>query len=281
MAVTEYQLEVKIPGATDAISDPATYIRYLFIFGLSLAAFLAVGAIVVGGVQYMISGTSITSVQQAKKLMLGSLTGVSLLAGAYLLLYTIDPSLVDLSLLPTSQIQAPDIPKIIENYDLSPEMTTGKTAQEINNLIAAGRITGQSGSTCGILTCGSQTVQGHVLSTGATAHYVSLRQNIQQACADQGLTCDTLITSTVDGQHASTCHKQGTPSSGTCGDFVITAPECGGSIKLCSAATKNKYIQIAANTIGSASAKDVSTCLNEYQVKGSSYSTGGHFHCNF
>ncbi|MBU3901426.1 hypothetical protein KKF25_02170, partial [Patescibacteria group bacterium] len=44
-----YQPEIQLPGAPAAVSDPGAYIRYLFIFGLSLAGFLAVGAIALGG----------------------------------------------------------------------------------------------------------------------------------------------------------------------------------------------------------------------------------------
>ncbi|MDD2753268.1 MAG: hypothetical protein PHT44_01540 [Candidatus Portnoybacteria bacterium] len=276
----DYKIEVPLPGlpSGSSISDPGQYVKYLFIFGLALAGFLAVAAIAYGGIKYMLSGTTITNVQDAKDLIYGALIGIGFLLGSYLLLYTIDPTLTNLSLVSLNKI---NIPKIIEDYDLPANITAGKTADELNAIISSGKINGQATASCSIGTCGSQTVQGHTLSSGAAAKYSDLRQNIQQACAEQGLSCDTSISSSVDGQHASSCHKQGTATSGTCGDFVITAPECGGSIKSCSPAVKEKYIQVASGVLSGSGAKDIRTCLNEYKVKGSSYSTGGHFHCNF
>ena len=103
-----YTLEIKLPGLPAAISDPGEYVRYLFIFGLSLAGFLAVGAVAVGGVQY-ITSASIPNTQNGKDLIIGALMGVGLLLGSYLLLTTIDPSLTDLSpkIIPLKNIAAP------------------------------------------------------------------------------------------------------------------------------------------------------------------------------
>ncbi len=108
-----YEVEIGLPGmATKSFSDPGQYVKYLFIFGLSLAAFLAVGAITFGGVKYMLAGASIGSVQQAKDLIIGALTGIVLLLVSYLLLATIDPTLTNLSpsLTPVGNLAAPVAP---------------------------------------------------------------------------------------------------------------------------------------------------------------------------
>jgi hypothetical protein len=89
-------LEIPLPGMPKTISDPGTYVRYLFIFGLSLIGFLAVGAIIIGGIQYMLAG-SIGSVEKARQTIIGALSGVALLLCSYLLLTTIDPTLKNLS----------------------------------------------------------------------------------------------------------------------------------------------------------------------------------------
>lgn len=100
LAATEYKVEVGLPGAPATFSDPGAYIRILFIFGLSLAGFLAVGAIAWGGIQYMLA-SSVGSTQKAKDLIVGSLSGIVLLLCAYLILATIDPTLTNLT--PTIQ----------------------------------------------------------------------------------------------------------------------------------------------------------------------------------
>lgn len=109
-AASAYELEIKLPGAPTDISDPGAYVKYLFIFGLSLAGFLAVVTIAWGGVQYMAAGTSLTSVEQGKSLIKGALGGIILLLCSYLILYTIDPTLVNLSprILPAGDVSEPD-----------------------------------------------------------------------------------------------------------------------------------------------------------------------------
>jgi hypothetical protein len=157
---------------------------------------------------------------------------------------------------------------------------SGMTNEEIAQLMSEAKIIGKgSSASCSITSCGSQTVEGHELATGSAAKYLSAKSAIESACADQGLTCSTTLTSTVDGEHLSSCHKLGNEKSGTCGDFVITASECGGSIKLCSSVIQGKYTEIASTVLRNSS--DISTCLNEYAISGSSYTTGGHYHCNF
>ena len=91
-----YTLEMPVPGMPQTVSNPAQYIQYFFIFGLSLIGFLAVAALVVGGIMWMIGG-SITSTEKAKNIIVGAVSGVVLLLCSYLLLYTIDPSLTNLT----------------------------------------------------------------------------------------------------------------------------------------------------------------------------------------
>ncbi|MFH1385462.1 MAG: hypothetical protein ABIG65_00215, partial [Patescibacteria group bacterium] len=95
-----WEVEISLPGmgTTKTFSDPGAYVRILFIFGLSLAGFLAVGAIAWGGIQYMVAGaSSMTSVEKAKDLIKGALMGIILLLCSYLILATIDPTLTDLT----------------------------------------------------------------------------------------------------------------------------------------------------------------------------------------
>ncbi len=112
LAATEYKVEVGLPGAPATFSDPGAYIRILFIFGLSLAGFLAVGAIAWGGIQYMAAGTSLTSVQKAKDLIVGAISGIVLLLCSWLILATIDPTLTNLTpkIQPAGDVTEPPSP---------------------------------------------------------------------------------------------------------------------------------------------------------------------------
>ena len=122
-----YELEVKLPGLPASVSDPGEYVRYLFIFGLSLAGFLAVGAVAVGGIKYILAGSSVGNVTDARNLIVGALMGVGLLLGSYLLLYTIDPSLTNLSprVPPIGNVAAP--PKEQAGVDYGKGQTTATT----------------------------------------------------------------------------------------------------------------------------------------------------------
>jgi len=112
-SLADYKIEMGLPNlpSGSAVQNPAQYIQYFFIFGLSLIGFLAVAALAVGGIMWMIGG-SITSTEKAKNIIVGAVSGVVLLLCSYLLLYTIDPSLVNLTphVLPLVKIQAPAAP---------------------------------------------------------------------------------------------------------------------------------------------------------------------------
>ena len=128
LPVAAYNLEVALPGvASKNISDPGVYIQGLFIFGLSLAGFLAVGAIALGGIVYMAAGTSMTSVEKGKDMIKGALGGLLLLLCSYLILYTIDQTLVDLTptVPPAKQISKPPSSESAATRNCNPPCGTG------------------------------------------------------------------------------------------------------------------------------------------------------------
>lgn len=91
-------VEVKVPW-TDPQTDitkinPGTYIRNFFVFGFSFIGFLAVVAIIYGGILYSIPGQT----GKGKGYIQGAIIGIILLFSSYLILYVIDPDLVDLDI---------------------------------------------------------------------------------------------------------------------------------------------------------------------------------------
>ena len=71
------------------------YLTWAYKFVLALTGFLAVMMIVIGGVEWVISGASESMRSEAKKHINGAITGLIIALVAYLVLYTINPSLVD------------------------------------------------------------------------------------------------------------------------------------------------------------------------------------------
>jgi len=86
--------------------SPGNYINSFYQYALIISGLIAFGAVVFGGVKYMTGGGNPSAQHEAKEWIWSALLGVVLLAGAYLILNTINPNLVNLAL-PT--LQKPDL----------------------------------------------------------------------------------------------------------------------------------------------------------------------------
>src|SRR3989344_5784111 len=85
---------------------PSRYITDLFKIGIGVASGLAVLAIAYGGIRYMLSDVG-TNKSNAIQLMKNALLGLGLALSAYLILYTISPTLTSLSILTTLDTSPP------------------------------------------------------------------------------------------------------------------------------------------------------------------------------
>lgn len=96
----QVQLETGLPGVPGgqlpAGQELPSYINYLFIFGLGLIAFLALGQMMLGGLTYILAAGNVAKVENAKDTIQQALIGLGLLLVSYLLLRTINPDLVNL-----------------------------------------------------------------------------------------------------------------------------------------------------------------------------------------
>ena len=93
-----YTLLQPLPQEGEDLKENVTlkqYLTWAFRFTLALAGFLAVMMIVIGGVEYIISGANESSRSDAKKRINSAISGLVLALVSYLVLYTINPSLVD------------------------------------------------------------------------------------------------------------------------------------------------------------------------------------------
>ena len=100
MALAQIQLETGLPGVPQGQLPVGTelpsYIRYLFIFGLSLIAVLALTQMIIGGITYILAAGNAAKAEDAKDIIFQALLGVGILLISYLLLRTINPDLVNL-----------------------------------------------------------------------------------------------------------------------------------------------------------------------------------------
>src|SRR6266481_6247020 len=84
-----------VSAATQPL-DPVTFVASFYRFALIIAGTLAFAVIVWAGIRYSLSGGNSSSQSEAKAWIWAALSGLLLLAGAYLLLSTISPNLVNL-----------------------------------------------------------------------------------------------------------------------------------------------------------------------------------------
>ncbi|MGB7957564.1 MAG: pilin [Minisyncoccia bacterium] len=96
-------------GPVTPTTSPGTFVESFYVFALMIGGVLAFGAVVYGGVLYAISAGNPGKQSEGKEWIKSAIYGLLLLAGAYLVLYTINPNLVNLNLptLGAINIQAP------------------------------------------------------------------------------------------------------------------------------------------------------------------------------
>lgn len=96
LANAQTSVNLQYPEFTQA-SGPADFINKAYNWSLGIAGTLAVIMIVYGGIKYAVSAGNVAQQSDAKSIITSAIWGMVLLAGAYLILYTINPNLVDLS----------------------------------------------------------------------------------------------------------------------------------------------------------------------------------------
>lgn len=76
--------------------NPAEFISTVYQYALALVGIVALGAMIFGAIRWMTSAGNPGAVSEAKGWIAGALGGLALLLGAYLILQTINPQLVDI-----------------------------------------------------------------------------------------------------------------------------------------------------------------------------------------
>ncbi|MBN2853945.1 hypothetical protein JXK06_00180 [Patescibacteria group bacterium] len=83
----------------------ARYLKAIYDYGIMIGGILAALMLMAGGLIWLTSGGDSGKVSKAKDIIAGSITGVVLLMGAYFILNTINPDLVEMKGLKMIQIQ--------------------------------------------------------------------------------------------------------------------------------------------------------------------------------
>lgn len=99
-------IQVKLPGlAGQEVNDIGQYVTIMYVWAVRVAAVAAVVVIMVGGVMWLTSGGA-DRLSKAKELIGNAIIGLLLAVGSYVVLQTINPDLVRLSLPRTRMVRA-------------------------------------------------------------------------------------------------------------------------------------------------------------------------------
>ena len=91
----EINVEFSDPNLKTQETSIPGFLSNLYKFGIGIGGVLAFGMIVVGGIYYITSG-AIQKKTEGKEIILGALWGLALLLGAFLIMQTINPRLIEL-----------------------------------------------------------------------------------------------------------------------------------------------------------------------------------------
>jgi hypothetical protein len=202
--------EFQIPIPTIELSDPkctvnddgsyycevpwiGEYIIGLYNYGLSIAGILAAIMLMAGGIIWLISGGDASKVTQAKELIIGSVTGLIILASSYILLTQINPDLTTLKPISLGTIKAKDYEPVSTEgnpdnnqdcYQCStlPAQIPAKNSRELNRDLVA-KIIEAWGNSC----------QGGCLAWRVTEAYPATSKH-NSTCHYNGMCFDVALT---------------------------------------------------------------------------------------
>jgi Type IV secretion system pilin len=128
-----------LPGPNGASAGVGGFVANFYTFALLISGILAFGAIVWGGVRYAAGRGNPSSESEGKSWITNALLGMLLLAGAYIILNTINPNILNLQL---------------------PAMPTLASPQAVNNGTGGANQCGTSCFDNSDCTCAGQTCVG-------------------------------------------------------------------------------------------------------------------------
>ena len=114
LSLAQTKLIVPIPvngvGQTE-VSDPGSYITYIYLFGLSIGGLLGMAIIVYAAIERILSAGNESKIKDANDRITQAAIGLLLLFGAYVILQAINPNLTNLNLPVLERVKAPVIQK--------------------------------------------------------------------------------------------------------------------------------------------------------------------------
>ncbi|MDD2680525.1 MAG: pilin [Patescibacteria group bacterium] len=179
-----FEPQIGIPGfnaTTTMTARSTTYIGQLikafYDYGLAIGGILAAVVLMAGGLIWLASGGSSDKITQAKGLIIGSISGIGLLFGAWIILNTVNPDLINFRIKTLTNIEPINIgccqytSKAAMTTDKECQVNGGKFMQKTYDRLNGDRYynIGSAGTKCSLPgCCVSIANNGTVLSCAAT-----------------------------------------------------------------------------------------------------------------
>jgi hypothetical protein len=96
LAAGTYENQENIPGASAKATDFITYMKQVIGFGYAVIGILAMFMLCIGAYQYLMAAGNLAKAESAKNTISSALLGLVLGVMSWVILYTINPDLVDL-----------------------------------------------------------------------------------------------------------------------------------------------------------------------------------------
>jgi hypothetical protein len=112
----EKDLEVNYPevlGTKPTTAIPE-YVKYIFTFSILVVGLVAFGSLVLGGMRYLSSAGDPSKMRDAREQILSAVLGIIILLSSYLILYNINPYLINIEITPLGEIEEPEKPPPFE-----------------------------------------------------------------------------------------------------------------------------------------------------------------------
>lgn len=128
------QLAIPIPGLPkftnykittgETFSSPwiARYIVAVYSYAVTLASIASVGAMIIGGLMYMMSAANQAMISRSKSIIFGSISGLIIILTAHMILQFINPNLTNLHSISSETVQTDNLDEYLVDFgSLGPE----------------------------------------------------------------------------------------------------------------------------------------------------------------
>ncbi len=200
------------------------YIAGLQSYAIGIVGIIAVIVLMIGGVIWLTSAGNPNQVGQAKKMIAGSLVGLFLVFGSYLILYLVNPNLTVMKSLQVGYISKIDLDEIIAGIkDGAP--ISQEASELMKNFDKDGIIShtiGKSAENYKQQSCDRSIFSGGPVEFFTTGYYKPPYENSQKFFCNMGLQCSCPPGSTQMDANKKLCKH----NNKYCSPFPIGTPYC-------------------------------------------------------